>query len=142
MPPNTWMRCCEWRRLDDPRRHLKGVRQVGDGQWAAGGRRLEGRPRGLRDPGFSAARGDGRGDPRDRRRDRCRRPVGAERASRRGARDPAGRAGRAGRRGRTSLTFVILAVVVGAIGLLALGAAVVGILWLLQFVLRNEEKRS
>jgi hypothetical protein len=33
-------------------------------------------------------------------------------------------------------------VVVGAIGLLALGAAVVGILWLLQFVLRNEEKRS
>jgi hypothetical protein len=32
--------------------------------------------------------------------------------------------------------------VVGAIGLLALGAAVVGILWLLQFVLRNEEKRS
>jgi hypothetical protein len=31
---------------------------------------------------------------------------------------------------------------VGAIGLLALGAAVVGILWLLQFVLRNEEKRS
>ena len=40
------------------------------------------------------------------------------------------------------MTFVILAVVVGAIGLLALGAAVVGILWLLQFVLRNEEKRS
>jgi hypothetical protein len=37
---------------------------------------------------------------------------------------------------------VILAVVVGAIGLVALGAAVVGILWLLQFVLRNEEKRS
>jgi hypothetical protein len=37
---------------------------------------------------------------------------------------------------------VILVVVVGAIGLLALGAAVVGILWLLQFVLRNEEKRS
>jgi len=37
---------------------------------------------------------------------------------------------------------VILAVVVGAIGLLALGAAVVGILWLLQFVLRNEEKRT
>jgi hypothetical protein len=36
----------------------------------------------------------------------------------------------------------VLAVVVGAIGLLALGAAVVGILWLLQFVLRNEEKRS
>jgi hypothetical protein len=36
---------------------------------------------------------------------------------------------------------LILAVVVGAIGLLALGAAVVGILWLLQFVLRNEEKR-
>jgi hypothetical protein len=33
-------------------------------------------------------------------------------------------------------------VVVGAIGLLALGAAVVGILWLLQFVLRNEERRS
>jgi hypothetical protein len=33
-------------------------------------------------------------------------------------------------------------VVVGAMGLLALGAAVVGILWLLQFVLRNEEKRS
>jgi hypothetical protein len=32
--------------------------------------------------------------------------------------------------------------VVGAIGLLALGAAVVGILWLLQFVLRNEERRS
>jgi len=32
--------------------------------------------------------------------------------------------------------------VVGAIGLLALGAAVVGILWLLQFVLRNEETRS
>jgi len=31
---------------------------------------------------------------------------------------------------------------VGAIGLLALGAAVVGILWLLQFVLRNEETRS
>jgi hypothetical protein len=31
---------------------------------------------------------------------------------------------------------------VGAIGLLALGAAVVGILWLLQFVLRNEERRS
>jgi hypothetical protein len=40
------------------------------------------------------------------------------------------------------LTFLILAVVVGAIGLLALGAAVVGILWLLQFVLRNEERRS
>jgi hypothetical protein len=37
---------------------------------------------------------------------------------------------------------VILAVVVGAIGLVALGAAVVGILWLLQFVLRNEERRS
>jgi hypothetical protein len=33
-------------------------------------------------------------------------------------------------------------VVVGAMGLLALGAAVVGILWLLQFVLRNEEKQS
>jgi hypothetical protein len=33
-------------------------------------------------------------------------------------------------------------VVVGAIGLLALGAAVIGILWLLQFVLRNEERRS
>jgi len=32
--------------------------------------------------------------------------------------------------------------VVGAIGVLALGAVVVGILWLLQFVLRNEEKRS
>jgi hypothetical protein len=31
---------------------------------------------------------------------------------------------------------------VGAIGLLALGAVVVGILWLLQFVLRNEERRS
>jgi hypothetical protein len=27
-------------------------------------------------------------------------------------------------------------------GLVALGAAVVGILWLLQFVLRNEEKRN
>jgi hypothetical protein len=37
---------------------------------------------------------------------------------------------------------VILAVVVAAIGLLALGAAVVGILWLLQFVLRNEERRN
>jgi len=37
---------------------------------------------------------------------------------------------------------VILAVIVGAIGLLALGAAVVGILWLLQFVLRNEERRN
>jgi len=36
---------------------------------------------------------------------------------------------------------VILAVMVGAIGLLALGAVVVGILWLLQFVLRNEERR-
>jgi len=33
-------------------------------------------------------------------------------------------------------------VVVGAMGLLALGAAVVGILLLLQFVLRNEEKRN
>jgi hypothetical protein len=33
-------------------------------------------------------------------------------------------------------------VVVGVIGLLAVGAAVVGILWLLQFVLRNEERRS
>jgi hypothetical protein len=37
---------------------------------------------------------------------------------------------------------LILAVVVGAIGLAALAAAVVGILWLLQFVLRNEERRS
>jgi hypothetical protein len=37
---------------------------------------------------------------------------------------------------------LILAVVVGAIGLAALAAVVVGILWLLQFVLRNEEKRS
>jgi hypothetical protein len=37
---------------------------------------------------------------------------------------------------------VILAIVVGAIGLVALGAAVIGILWLLQFVLRNEERRS
>jgi hypothetical protein len=36
----------------------------------------------------------------------------------------------------------MLAVVVGAIGLVALGAAVIGILWLLQFVLRNEERRS
>jgi hypothetical protein len=28
------------------------------------------------------------------------------------------------------------------IGLVALGAVVLGILWLVQFVLRNEEKRS
>ena len=40
------------------------------------------------------------------------------------------------------MTILILAVVAGAIGLLVLGAAVVGILWLLQFVLRNEERRS
>jgi hypothetical protein len=31
-------------------------------------------------------------------------------------------------------------VLVGMIGLVALGAVVLGILWLVQFVLRNEEK--
>jgi len=31
-------------------------------------------------------------------------------------------------------------VLVGVIGLMALAAVVLGILWLLQFVLRNEEK--
>jgi len=31
-------------------------------------------------------------------------------------------------------------VFVGLLGLLALGAAVVGILWLIQFIVRNEER--
>jgi hypothetical protein len=30
----------------------------------------------------------------------------------------------------------------GMIGLVALGAVVLGMLWLVQFVLRNEEKRT
>ena len=38
------------------------------------------------------------------------------------------------------MTLLILAVAVGVLGLLALALAVLGILWLLQFVLRNEEK--
>jgi hypothetical protein len=33
-------------------------------------------------------------------------------------------------------------VLVGMIGLLALAAVVLGMLWLVQFVLRNEEKRT
>ena len=40
------------------------------------------------------------------------------------------------------MTFIILAVVAGAIGLVALAAVVLGMLWLVQFVLRNEEKRT
>ena len=35
---------------------------------------------------------------------------------------------------------MVLAVALGVLGLLALGAAVLGIMALLQFVLRNEEK--
>ena len=38
--------------------------------------------------------------------------------------------------------MIILAVVAGAIGLVALAAVVLGMLWLVQFVLRNEEKRT
>jgi len=33
-------------------------------------------------------------------------------------------------------------VVAGAIGVVALAAVVLGMLWLVQFVLRNEEKRT
>jgi len=40
------------------------------------------------------------------------------------------------------VTFIILAVVAGAIGLVALAAVVLGMLWLVQFVLRNEERRT
>jgi len=36
---------------------------------------------------------------------------------------------------------LILSVFVGILALLALAAAVVGILWLIQFVVRNEERR-
>ncbi len=38
------------------------------------------------------------------------------------------------------MTLLILGIAAGVLGLLALAAAVLGILWLLQFVLRNEEK--
>lgn len=37
---------------------------------------------------------------------------------------------------------MILGVLVGLVGLAALGAAVVGFLWLLQFVVRNEERSA
>jgi hypothetical protein len=38
------------------------------------------------------------------------------------------------------LTLIILDVLAATIGLVALAAVVVGMLWLVQFVLRNEEK--
>ena len=40
------------------------------------------------------------------------------------------------------MTVIVLALFAGMIGLLALTAVVMGILWLVQFVLRNEEKGS
>jgi len=72
--------------------------------------------------------------------DRGRRPLGPPRPGGRGHGDLAGRARRADRRGRAHLSLLILAVVVGTLGLLALAAVVVGILWLIQFIVRNEER--
>lgn len=36
----------------------------------------------------------------------------------------------------------MIAIVIGVLGAIVLGAAVVGILWLVQFVVGNEERRT
>ena len=38
------------------------------------------------------------------------------------------------------MTLIILGTLVGLIGLVALAAVVLGMLWLVQFILRNEER--